>query len=498
MNAAAWDRFLRYAHLVLARPRFDEGSRDWKPGVAAEVRALLGSDREPDPWIAALDSTVPALQDFRDYRYDLPTPRQANWLKRWARMDPATLWPALEQFTVGGDDPVERFDRFARGAQEAPEEVRASNGGIIVMGSLFNFSLAPESLPIVRPGPFVRVEEALGVDPKAGASLVDVYANHLEFATRVSERMQRDGLPVRDMIDVQSLIVIAGYEKDYWAVDEPEAVRIAREREHAATQGTPYLSICAIYRNEAENLREWIEFHRLVGVERFFLYDNRSTDDHLDVLGPYIDKGIVVHHDWPLFPGQFEAYDHCLTHHREDSRWIAMQDVDEFLFSPDAATIPEVLVDYEQHPAVGVNIMMFGTSGHRTRPPGLLVEEYLRRDAMPWPFIKNIVDPMRTARCVNAHTFAYAYRTAVDENHQPIGQNPGRTQFTSVSRLRLNHYYLKSEEEARAKLARPMAIGGFRPHDFETLSRELNAESDETILRYLPALREALASLTTS
>ena len=40
----------------------------------------------------------------------------------------------------------------------------------------------------------------------------------------------------------------------------------------------PYLAICAVYRNEAPYLREWIEFHRLVGVERFFLYNNRSTD----------------------------------------------------------------------------------------------------------------------------------------------------------------------------------------------------------------------------
>jgi hypothetical protein len=43
-----------------------------------------------------------------------------------------------------------------------------------------------------------------------------------------------------------------------------------------------------------------------------------------------------------------------------------------------------------------------------------------------------------------------------------------------------------------------MAIGGLRPYDFETLSRDLNGESDETIVRFVPALREALASVTTS
>ena len=61
-----------------------------------------------------------------------------------------------------------------------------------------------------------------------------------------------------------------------------------------------YLSACTIYRDAAPYLAEWVEFHRLVGVERFFLYDNGSSDDHRDVLAPYVDEGSVVVHDWPL------------------------------------------------------------------------------------------------------------------------------------------------------------------------------------------------------
>jgi len=42
----------------------------------------------------------------------------------------------------------------------------------------------------------------------------------------------------------------------------------------------PYLAVCAIYRWATEYLREWIVFHRLQGVERFFMYDNENDDDH--------------------------------------------------------------------------------------------------------------------------------------------------------------------------------------------------------------------------
>src|SRR5919198_1069368 len=63
-------------------------------------------------------------------------------------------------------------------------------------------------------------------------------------------------------------------------------------------QMTAYLSACTLYRDDAEYLREWIEFHRLVGVERFFLYNNYSEDSHREVLAPYIENDIVVLHDW--------------------------------------------------------------------------------------------------------------------------------------------------------------------------------------------------------
>ena len=71
-----------------------------------------------------------------------------------------------------------------------------------------------------------------------------------------------------------------------------------------------------------------------MGVERFFLYNNNSVDDHREVLAPYLDDGSVTIHDWPQWPAHVQTYDDCLKRHREDSRWIAFIDLDEFLFSP--------------------------------------------------------------------------------------------------------------------------------------------------------------------
>ena len=57
-------------------------------------------------------------------------------------------------------------------------------------------------------------------------------------------------------------------------------------------------AICSMFKNEAKFLKEWIEFHRLIGAEHFYLYNNESTDNYLEVLKPYIDKNIVELIDW--------------------------------------------------------------------------------------------------------------------------------------------------------------------------------------------------------
>ena len=68
-----------------------------------------------------------------------------------------------------------------------------------------------------------------------------------------------------------------------------------------------YISICCMYKNEALYLAEWIEYHRIIGVDHFYLYDNLSDDYHEAILEPYIRAGIFQ----PIFSLNLQ----------ESSRW---------------------------------------------------------------------------------------------------------------------------------------------------------------------------------
>lgn len=90
------------------------------------------------------------------------------------------------------------------------------------------------------------------------------------------------------------------------------------------------LSICAIFRDEAPYLKEWIEFHRMLGVQHFYLCSHNSIDNYKDVLKPYIRKGIVeLKEIWTdpnadivsfTFNFQLPWYNECLIKSKNESK----------------------------------------------------------------------------------------------------------------------------------------------------------------------------------
>lgn len=125
-----------------------------------------------------------------------------------------------------------------------------------------------------------------------------------------------------------------------------------------------YVSLCLVFKDEASFLKEWLDYHLTVGIDHFYLYNNNSTDDFLDVLKPYIDNSIVTLHDFPLEQPQLKAYEDCYTKYRHESNWIGFIDVDEFVCPKNKDTIGEWLLDFSKYPAILIHWLLFGTGGN--------------------------------------------------------------------------------------------------------------------------------------
>lgn len=124
-----------------------------------------------------------------------------------------------------------------------------------------------------------------------------------------------------------------------------------------------YLSLCSIFKNEGKYMKEWLDFHLIVGFEHFYLYNNFSSDNYQKVLKPYIEKGIVTLIDWPYQYGQMAAYNDCIKRFQEESNWIAFMDLDEFAVPVEYSNVRVWLKNYEKFPCVLGFYRDFSSSG---------------------------------------------------------------------------------------------------------------------------------------
>jgi len=128
------------------------------------------------------------------------------------------------------------------------------------------------------------------------------------------------------------------------------------------------VAIASMFRNCAPFIKEWVEYHRLAGVDHFWLYDDASTDDWQSELAPHIESGLVEVFYWPAGKPDwtFEqngAFRDGLKRALGVAKWIALIDSDEFILPLQDKSIPECLENRFVHAqAVYVNWYHFGTS----------------------------------------------------------------------------------------------------------------------------------------
>ena len=100
---------------------------------------------------------------------------------------------------------------------------------------------------------------------------------------------------------------------------------------------------CIVVRNEADRLPALLAHHRQLGVQRFFVVDNESTDDTLRML---VDEADV--HVWsssmPFQAANFgAAWFEVILRAHAPGHWVVIVDADELLWYPEweSRSLPE-------------------------------------------------------------------------------------------------------------------------------------------------------------
>jgi glycosyltransferase involved in cell wall biosynthesis len=254
-----------------------------------------------------------------------------------------------------------------------------------------------------------------------------------------------------------------------------------------------YFSVVAIVKDEAPYMAEWLEYHLLVGVEKFYIYDNGSSDNLLEILEPYINDKIV---EYIYYPGKLRhlpAYNEAVRRWEDTSFWLAFIDLDEFIVPMTTKTIPEFLRDFESFPGIEINWVLYGSGGHREKNEGLVMERFKDHDVWDSRYnrtIKSIHNP----RCVfylNSHKADYIYgKLAVDTDKNSTVEG-SHERVPLHNRLRINHYFLKSYEEFLAKIEKGRSAVAAKLTVEEFNKRDCNEIKNDPVMdSYIPLVKE--------
>ena len=259
-----------------------------------------------------------------------------------------------------------------------------------------------------------------------------------------------------------------------------------------------YLTLCCIAKDEDLFLREWLAYHAQRGVEHFYVYDNMSEIPIRKVLGDFMDDSRLTLRRIPGSNMQIPAYNDCLESFGAASRWMGFLDLDEFAFPVEDDDLRVFLSEFEAYGGFAATWWLFNSSGHLKRPGGPVIKNYTQAFARQHSYTaKCFVNPAKTAAAVSPHHFHYADgEYCVNENHFPLSPGHQYT-FATGRRIRINHYFVKSQQDFEEKLRRGRGdtADPAAAHDMTMFLHAADKAYVENleIQRFLPELENALA-----
>lgn len=207
-----------------------------------------------------------------------------------------------------------------------------------------------------------------------------------------------------------------------------------------------FFSVGAMFKNESHCIKEWIEHYLNQGADHFYLVNDSSTDNTVEILQPYIEQGLITlyNSDLPIILGrQRNTYNNFILPHlnNKETKWLLICDLDEFVWSPVYKTLTVFLSHYVDTLAqVQIVPTIFG-SNNLEKQPKSLVQGFTKRT------IDVPTENVRTYKYFVNSDFKYS---SLNVHHA----TPEDSKYLSVEYfkiinsdyIRLNHYSCQSKE----------------------------------------------------
>jgi hypothetical protein len=211
------------------------------------------------------------------------------------------------------------------------------------------------------------------------------------------------------------------------------------------------------------NIAEWIAHHLLLGFDKVFVFDHLSVEPIQNMVGTNFDNRLVVISVEGGGNIKIKLMNDAVNiAKRDNASWMLYLDADEFLVLNKINNIKKFLGIFKNADAIGVNWLMFGTSGYIKQPEGLITDNFTRSQIRLNPHVKSFVRPSTVQQISNPHFFIISQpRRYFSANGTWMPQGPFNRQplpfFRSLAYVA--HYFTQSEEEHIRRKGRPADDG---------------------------------------
>lgn len=164
-----------------------------------------------------------------------------------------------------------------------------------------------------------------------------------------------------------------------------------------------FLSVYAIFKNEGEIFKEWLEHYLSQGVDHFYLIDNGSTDNYKDIIKPFMDCITLIFDDERGDKTQSNIYNRHILPVLPESKWVIGIDMDEFIYTKNG-TIASNLKNLDDN--IGQILIpwkYFGSSGHEYQPSSV-VDSFVYRRKAPFTAFTKIICKCEALEQIGIHS----------------------------------------------------------------------------------------------
>lgn len=199
------------------------------------------------------------------------------------------------------------------------------------------------------------------------------------------------------------------------------------------------------------NIAEWVAHHLLLGFDKVVIFDHLSKIPIQTMIKTDFNGKLNIIRVGGTGNVKLELMEKAVSiANNNNHSWMLYLDADEFLNLNKFTNIKQFLDIFKEADAIGINWLMFGTSGFKEQPKGLLTENFIKSEIRVDKHVKSFVRPSTVVKIVNPHYYVIINsRRYYTGNGTRMSIGPFNYQPLPFIKapLYIAHYYTQSEQE---------------------------------------------------